>query len=411
MSQAPHALIAGAGIGGLTAALCLARSGFRVSLFERAKLLEEVGAGLQISPNASAVLRDLGVLPRLAGAALAPQALHIRRARDGASLQRLPLKDAEKRWGAPYLLIHRADLQKALLETVAQEKSITLAMQTEIAAFAATEKGIEAVALNGPIRTIYRGDYLIGADGLRSFVRQRLGELCLPAKGARSAALAMPAKANHVAWRSLIDAEHVAPELRKAESTLWLGHKAHLVHYPLRGGAVINVVAVVEDRVAIDWTADIWSQAGDTGEIQARFAPWHEEARTLIAAAREWRKWPLVDLDPLPEWTAGRVALLGDAAHAMLPFLAQGAAQAIEDAAMLGALLSPNGNVAAGLVAYAAARRPRASRVQAFSRRQGHIYHLGEPAAFFRDLALQIMGERQLLGHYDWLYGTRPNVK
>ncbi len=411
MSDAPHALIAGAGIGGLTAALCLARAGFRVTLLERAKLLEEVGAGLQISPNASAILRDLGVLPHLSGAALAPEALCIRRARDGASLQLLPLKDAEKRWGAPYLLIHRADLQKALLETVAQEKSITLAMQTEIAGFAATKNGIEAVALHGPIRTIYRGDCLIGADGLRSFIRQRLGALRPGAKAAAPAAAAMPDKARYVAWRSLIDAEQVAPALRRPESTLWLGDKAHLVHYPLRSGAVINVVAVVEDKVAIDWTADIWSQAGDANEIQARFATWHAEARTLIAAAREWREWPLVDLDPLPEWTAGRVALLGDAAHPMLPFLAQGAAQAIEDAAMLGAMLSPNSPIESCLAAYAAARRPRANRVQAFSRRQGHIYHLGEPMVFFRDLVLRTTGGRQLLGHYDWLYRTRPNIK
>jgi salicylate hydroxylase len=407
MSDAPHALIAGAGIGGLTAALCLARSGFRVSLFERAKLMEEIGAGLQISPNASAFLRDLGVLPQLAGAALAPDALLIRRASDGALLQTLPLKDAERRWGAPYLLVHRADLQKALLERIAQEQLITLATESELASFTATWKGVEAVTRNGPVTTSYSGDCLIGADGLRSMVRQKLSSLRPGAK----AAPALPEKAKYVAWRSLIDAAQVAPAMRRPESTLWLGEKAHLVHYPLRNSTVINVVAIVEDSITIDWSADIWSQTGDTNEIQARFTPWHEDARTLIGAAREWRKWPLVDLDPLSEWTAGRVALMGDAAHPMLPFMAQGAAQAIEDAAMLGAILSPQSPIEPCLAAYAAARRPRANRVQAFSRRQGRIYHLGPPMAFFRDLALRKMGEAQLLAQYDWLYRMRPEVK
>jgi salicylate hydroxylase len=400
MSDAPHALIAGAGIGGLAAALCLARSGFRVSLFERAKILEEAGAGLQISPNASAILRDLGVLPLLAGAALAPEAIQIRRASDGATLQRLPLQDAEGRWGAPYLLVHRADLQKALLEALAQEESITLTLQSELTGYAATATGIEAAARDGPIRTTHSGSCLIGADGLRSLIRQRL-----------TGVAALPAKAKYVAWRSLVEAEHVAPEFRLAESTLWLGDKAHLVHYPLRGGRVINLVAVVEDGVAIDWSADIWSQAGEAADIQARFSAWHEDARTLIAAARNWHKWPLVDLAPLPNWTAGRVALIGDAAHPMLPFLAQGAAQAIEDAAMLGAMLSPNSPIEPCLAAYAAARRARANRVQAASRRQGQIYHLGAPAAFFRDLALQSVSGQRLLGHYDWLYRPRSAVK
>ncbi len=404
MSNAPHALIAGAGIGGLTAALCLARAGFRVSLLERAKLLEEVGAGLQISPNASAILRQLGVLPRLSAAALAPDAIHIRRGRDGASLQRLPLTQAEARWGAPYLLIHRGDLQKALLEAVAQKNSITLSMQSELAGFTSSEKGLDAAVLHGAIRTSHGADCLIGADGLRSFVRRRLGDL-RRRKDRGPEPAEMPRRAKYVAWRTLIDADAVAPALRRKESTLWLGPRAHLVHYPLRGGSVVNVVAIVEAPVAIDWTADIWSQAGDAAEINARFSGWHEEARALIAAASEWRKWPLVDLKPLPAWTMGRVALLGDAAHPMVPFLAQGAAQAIEDAAMLGSVLSPGGRIEEALAAYAAARRPRASLVQAQSRRQGHIYHLAGPAAFVRDLALQSIGAQGLLARYDWLYG------
>lgn len=407
MSKASHALIAGAGIGGLTAALCLARAGFRISLFERANVLEEAGAGLQISPNASGILRDLGVLARLAGAALAPEALRIRRARDGATLQLLPLADATKRWGAPYFLVHRGDLQKALLDQIGEDETISLERGTEIAGFASGDKDIQVVGLRGALRASYRGDCLIGADGLRSFIRERLealGPAPLPKPG-------LPAKARYVAWRALIDADKVAPIFRRPENVIWLGPKAHLVHYPLRGGSVINVVAVVEEDFTIDWRAEFWSQPGERSEIAARFSAWHEEARTLLGAAPDWRKWPLVDLDPLPRWTNGRLALLGDAAHPMLPFLAQGAAQAIEDAATLGAMLSPDQPIAPCLAAYAAARRPRANRVQAASRRQGRINHLAGPMAFLRDLALEKSGADRVLRHYDWLYRVRPAPK
>ncbi|MGO9133865.1 MAG: FAD-dependent monooxygenase [Methylovirgula sp.] len=408
MSDAPHALIAGAGIGGLTAALCLARAGFRVSLFERAKVLQEVGAGLQISPNASSILRDLGVLPHVSGA-LAPQALNIRRGRDGDLLQSLPLQDAERRWGAPYLFIHRADLHNALLETVRRNPAISITADTEIAGFFPGKDSIDVeTRANGSTQRV-KGDCLIGADGLRSAVRRELSARRLKTRGAGWPPL--PDHARHLAWRTLIDANDVAPAFRRPESTLWLGSKAHIVNYPLREGSVINVIAVVEAPVAIDWNVDIWSQNGAAETIAARFCDWSREVRDLIGAARDWRTWPLVDLDPLPEWTSGRVALLGDAAHPMLPFLAQGAAQAIEDAAMLGAMLSPQSPIEPCLAAYAAARRPRANRVQSGSRRQAKIYHLGEPAAFFRDIALRAMSQGQLLGQYDWLYRVRPDVK
>lgn len=199
--------------------------------------------------------------------------------------------------------------------------------------------------------------------------------------------------------------------MRREESSLWLGRRAHLVHYPLRGGSVVNVVAIVDEDFRAAQGVDFWSSPGDAAALEPRFAAWHASARALLAAASEWRKWPLFDRDPLPSWSAGRVALLGDAAHPMLPFLAQGAAQAIEDAAALGEALAQDRDIPRGLRAYQAARQARAARVQRESRRQGAIYHLGGPAAWARDSALRALGGANLLARYDWLYDAhRPGA-
>jgi salicylate hydroxylase len=398
MSDRPHVLIAGGGIGGLTAALALARRGWQVSVLERRRLVEDVGAGLQISPNASAILRKLDVLPRLAATALSPAAIHIRRGRDGATIARLSLDDAERRWGAPYLLAHRGDLHRALIEAVAEKPAIKLLPEYGLADFAATEDGVTAIALHGAAPMTYAADCLIGADGLRSFVRERLTSL-------QSQTDAMPQKAKHVAWRALIKSDRIALGLRQPESTLWLGAGAHIVHYPLRGGRITNVVAVLDETVDIDWTADIWAEPGDPRRIAARFADWDRHIRELIKAADEWRIWPLVERNPV--WGAGRVGLIGDAAHPILPFLAQGAAQAIEDAAALAACLEPGCEIVPALANYAAARRSRVSRVQRDSRRQAQIYHLSGPAALMRDFAIRALGGRRVTERYDWLYGAK----
>jgi salicylate hydroxylase len=394
----PHALIAGAGIGGLSAALSLARAGWRVSVFESANALEEVGAGLQLSPNASAILRDLNVIERLRPMCLAPESIRVRRASDGATLCLMRLRDAEKRWGAPYLLAHRADLQRALLDAVAEDASIDLQTGAAVTNFAATPKGVFVELRRGPVRLEASGDCLIGADGSRSLVRAKL------LVGADSLTFSM-----RTAWRALIEADRVAPEALRLESCLWLGRKAHLVHYPLRGAAVVNVVAIIEENEPP--MSEGWSDRGDPAVLAARFASWHRSARALLGAARDWRRWPLLDRDPLSSWTAGRVALLGDAAHPMLPFLAQGAAQAIEDAGALGEALRrealrPERDVSRGLVAYAAGRLDRASRVQRESRVQGRVYHLSGAAALARDAAFRALGGERMLARYDWLYGA-----
>jgi len=396
-TSAPHALIAGAGIGGLTAALCLARVGWQITLLERAPVLEEAGAGLQISPNASAILRDLGVLPRLKGG-LAPEVLLVRRGQTGAILARMPLADAAARWGAPYLVAHRADLQRALLESVADEPRIRLMTGIGVAGFALQADTLKIAGTSGPIRLQFEADCMIGADGVRSFVRERLGFSGTPRR----------ARARQTAWRTLIDASALDPAWRTPQSTLWLGAGAHLVTYPLRGGTVINVVAVLEEtRPPQTASPDAtWSAEGDPNVIARRFTGWNRQINALISKAPDWMTWPLVDLDPLPRWTQARIALLGDAAHPVLPFLAQGAAQAIEDAAALAHALPAGRAIEPGLRAYAASRQARAARVQLASRRQGGIYHLSDAAAFARDLALGLLGGARLLARYDWLYGS-----
>ena len=200
------------------------------------------------------------------------------------------------------------------------------------------------------------------------------------------------------------------PAMRREEITLWLGRKAHLVHYPLRGGAIVNVVAIVDEDFCPDG-ADFWSRPGEPGFLEARFSRWAEAARDLLRAAPDWRKWPLFDCHPIASWVAGRVALMGDAAHPMLPFLAQGAAQAIEDAGVLGEVLVRGQNIEASLCAYQETRCPRAARVQQESRRQAKIYHLAGPAAFLRDAALRALGPQKMLARYDWLYDAHQSQR
>jgi salicylate hydroxylase len=384
------ALIAGAGIGGLCAALCLARAGCEVRVFEQAGSLEKIGAGLQISPNASVVLRRLGVLERLRGAALAPRAIRVRRARDGEVLAVMPLGDAERRWGAPYLLAHRADLQQALLAAVAEASGIVLHTGAAVTEYSA-QRDVVTIALEDGGEA--RGDLLICADGVRSRLRD---QLVGPGKKVHSP--------RGTAWRTLVPAASVAAEMLRAESSLWLGPGAHVVHYPLRGGTVVNLVAILDTGPKVPLREGAWSTPGDPAVIERRLAAWAKPLRGLIMAAPDWRVWPLVERAPLARWAIGRVALLGDAAHPMLPFLAQGAAQAIEDAAALGQSLASVDGIEPGLLAYEAARRARAGRVQRESRTQATLYHLSGPAALARDLTMRAVGGRNLLARYDWLY-------
>ena len=386
-----HVAIAGAGIGGLTAALALARIGCRVAVLEQAAALEEAGAGVQLAPNASRILARLGVLDRLGARAVAPERLLIHKASDASVLAQMRLgAAAQARWGAPFLVCHRADLQTALL-AAAGEAGVMLHLGAALTGLAADAGRVVASFKQGLVRQTVEADALIGADGLHSFVRARL------APGS-----AAPVS-TRTAWRTLVPAADAPFFARALQSHLWLGRQAHLVHYPVRGGALVNVVAIVGEKGDAGDARGFWEQKGETFPA-ARFAGWHAGARDLLAAAAAWRKWPLFERPPLPHWNAGRVALLGDAAHPMLPFLAQGAGQAIEDAAALAAALGASRDVEAALAVYSRARSVRADRVQAQSRRQGDIYHMAGPAALVRNLVLRLTGPERMAAQTDWLY-------
>ena len=396
MASARHVIVAGAGIAGLTAALTLARAGMRVTVFEQAETLEETGAGLQLSPNASRILIALGLHDRLAAVAVAPQAIRVMAGGSGSEIVRIPLGvEAERRYGAPYWSIHRGDLQSALVHVAQNELDVTLKLGVRIEDFAAHVKGVSVVGRRGAQVLDERGIALIGADGIWSNVATRLRRQLQPTFRHRTA------------WRALIPAEAAPHEFRAPLVHLWLGPDAHLVHYPVKAGQLINIVGIVHD----EWDETGWSNAGDRAEIMRRYArwAWSEKARALIAIPDRWLKWALYDRSAPFRGGKLPVTLIGDAAHPMLPFLAQGAGMAIEDAAVLADMLGKYLDDPTGaLRAYEGARWHRTFRAQQFSRRQGRIYGLTGPEALIRNLAMRAMGGEKLRARYDWLYSWRP---
>jgi salicylate hydroxylase len=391
-------VVAGAGIGGLTAALALAAKGFRVVMMEKAERLEEAGAGIQVSPNASRVLVELGLKPRLSGRAVTPESINIMSARAGGEIARLPLGEAASlRAGAPYWVIHRADLQAALQAAVNDHPDIDLRLGYQFEDVTKHAKGLTVVQRRGNVRQGELAVALIGADGIWSSVRNHL----FPE--------VQPQFSGLIAWRGTLDATALPREYTSARVQLWMGSNAHLVAYPISGGRQINVVAVVPGT----WNRPGWSAAGEANDIKGAFgARWPAIARMLVNAVDEWRRWALFTVPDFGEWSEGAVALLGDAAHAMLPFAAQGAGMAIEDAAVLAKVLGDSaGDNTAGIPAalkrYGKSRRARVLRVQRAARQQGRIYHLTGPLALARDLAIKTMGPQRMLARQDWIYDWR----
>lgn len=388
-------VVAGAGIGGLTTALALARNGFRVIVLEQAERLEETGAGIQLSPNATRTLIDLGLGDRLRPHVVAPTALRVLGARSGREIVRMPLGEAAQRYGAPYWMIHRGDLQAALSGAAAQELDISVKLGMRMDDFVTHPNGVTVSAHGRSGLWDEHGMALIAADGLWSLARARFGFKEAPRFAGRTA------------WRALVPAANVTPEFREPMIHLWLGRDAHLVHYPVKAGTVINVVVITADS----WSGPGWSEPASRVDLLRQFSAkqWAPQAHSLVRVPEAWLKWALYDRRPLINWAQGAAALLGDAAHPMLPFLAQGAAMAIEDAAVVAQCLArmPE-NAELALHTYSAMRRARVWKVQRLAARNGERYHFGAMRGMLRNAAMRFMGGERLLRHYDWLYDWRP---
>lgn len=392
MTTRRHIAIAGAGIGGLTAALALAARGMSVTVCERAPQLSEVGAGLQLAANATGILRRLGLLDTIAARACVPESLEVHSvASSGAPLVTMPIGDGfARRYGAPYLVVHRADLQRALLDAVNANPAIKLHLDTPVTDVETLAEGVRLVL---SLTETLTADGLVGADGVRSAVRSKV------------LAGAPALYSGNTAYRATIPAAETPPEIRN-KIGLWMSEKAHLVHYPLRGGEEINLVAVVRDP----WVGEGWSHPAERAEVIARLAEWPEPAASLISAPSQWVKWALCGTSPDFTWTRDRVTLLGDACHPTLPFLAQGAAMSIEDAWVLAGELAKPVSVPAAFKAYEQARKARVVRILGEGARNGKVYHLGGIAAHARDLGLKLLGPDRLASRYDWLWSWQPEA-
>ncbi len=390
-SRRARVLIAGGGIGGLTAATALARRGIDSTLLERTDLAEQSGAGIQLGPNATRILRDIGALSALEPFAFRPGALNLRDASTGSVLASMPLGRAiEERYGAPYLTFHRADLHAGLLATARGLDAVELREGFAVSAVEPLENGIAARSVDG-VET--DGSCLIGADGLWSAMRKLV------------APHAVLRFAHATAWRTLLPRAGLPSPFDGEDVGLWLGPRSHLVHYPVRGGAEVNIVAVIEGGEARQG----WNVAADAPDLLPAFRTWASPVRELLAAVESWRCWSLYNLPRLRHWTKGRVTLLGDAAHPVLPYLAQGGGLAIEDAAALAANFEAcHGDARAAFRCYEKQRRHRASRVQAQSTRFGRLYHLQGPLASARNFVLKRRSPEGLLKGFDWLYASEP---
>jgi salicylate hydroxylase len=392
-----RAIVAGAGIAGLTAAIALVRAGFTVAIYERANSLDEFGAGLQVTPNAARILARLGVLEQVLPHASRPRAVVVLRGSDNTELMRIPLDAAEPRWGAAYLVIHRADLQRALIDAVRGQSAIELTLGATVLNFADNGGRLSVGLARGVTQTRDEADLLIGADGLRSRVRDQLGF------GAQD----QVEFAGRIAYRAFVNAD--ANGQCTQSIILRLGKEAHLVQYPLRGGSITNLVATIRSATptgGVNHADREEEEVASRSSLENAFSGWSREARLLTKAPARWRAWPLYHRPPISSFSLGRVALVGDAAHPMVPFLAQGAAQAIEDAGALGRILAQAQDIPAALSMYSRDRVARAGRVQREALKLGRIYHMSGPLAFARDATMRLLGTRGLIERYDWLYGA-----
>ena len=389
----PRIAIVGAGIGGLTAALALAGEADEITIFERRTGFGETGAGIQLSPNASRVLVGLGLEGAIRRIGTRPDRIVVRGLRHGREIGTVGLAGAEERFGAPYLHVARSDLHTALLDAVRMHPNLRLRVGRGLASVADGNDRIElGLETNAGGRETAGADLLVGADGVRSRTRALLGDT----RPLRYSGLA--------AYRAVVAAENV-PESLARDGGLWLGPGRHVVHYPIGGGRLVNIVAVTPRRD----TVEDWSAPAELRVLQGALGRMADPLARLVEAPGTWTAWSLLDL-PARRMASGRAALLGDAAHPTLPFLAQGGALAIEDAAVLAdAVRSHRADLRAALATYANARIGRVTRAQSAARRSGRAYHASGPVALVRNRVIAHLGPTGMLDRQAWLYAWRPD--
>ena len=393
MSEPLPILIAGAGIGGLSAALALIRRGVRVRVIEQARGLAEIGAGVQISANGAHALFSLGLESALERVWCEPVGKEIRLWSTGETWKLFDLGAVSReRYGAPYFMIHRADLHRILLEAVTAASPDCIALGMRAVGFEQDDRSVTLLCDDG---ARVQGAALIGADGVHSRIRNALfGE--------------MPARfTGLLAWRGLVPMERLPERLRRLVGTNWVGPGGHVVHYPVRSGTLLNFVGTAERS---DWQVESWTERGTTEEALNDFKGWNADVETIIRNIEAPFKWALLGREPLAQWTKGRVTLLGDAAHPTLPMMAQGANMAIEDAVVLARSLAAHADIGSALLAYEQARRERTSRLVRAANDNAARFHnpaLGDAsgAARYVDTEWQ---EEKVKQRYDWVFEYDP---
>jgi 2-polyprenyl-6-methoxyphenol hydroxylase-like FAD-dependent oxidoreductase len=387
------AIVVGGGIGGLAAALALARKGVAVRLFEQAGEFKEIGAGIQLGPNVFRMFECLGITDEINKLAVFPENLLMLDSVTGQEVTRISLgSEFLAKFKYPYAVIHRADLHRVLLAANQREELIELRPATRIEA---VEERSDSIVVRTDKGERHSADALIGADGLWSTIRPVIVND------------GKPVVSGHIAYRAVLPTAEMPERLRWQSMTLWAGDKVHLVHYPLRGGDLFNLVAVFHSNRYEEG----WDTFGDADELHQRFAGTCAEVRTLLGKIESWRMWVLCDRQPVKEWSRGRMTLLGDAAHPMLQYLAQGACMAIEDAVCLAdSVEEAQGDFAAAFLAYQSARYLRTGRVQVMARVYGEVFHTAGVVRELRNMMLAGRAQADALNSMEWLYGEQPGL-
>lgn len=385
--QPQSAIIVGGGIGGLAAALALTRQGIQVQLLEQASQIGEIGAGIQLGPNAFSALDALGVGEAARQCAVFTDHIIMMDAVDNTEVLRVQTGEQFRdRFNGPYAVIHRADIHGAILNGVQNDPLISFQTSTQIKTFTQTDQYAQVTDAEG---NVFRADVVIGCDGVKSVVRDHLIGDATRVTG-------------HVVYRAVVDKENMPDDLRINAPVLWAGPRCHLVHYPLRGGEQYNLVVTFHSRQQEQWGA----RDGSQEEVLSYFEGIHERPRQLLDLPTSWRRWATADREPVPHWSVGRATLLGDAAHPMSQYMAQGACMALEDAVTLGLSIEQcRGDLPGAFKLYESLRIPRSARVVWSTREMGRIYHAADVERAVRNSLWKDTPQSRFYDNLQWLYG------